>query len=284
MKEEHTVVVTFIGICTHCENVPLVRPANAVANAPEEPGRYRRTVLVNASHGLRRGRQAVAPHDAHVQIRREFILLEHVPDIPGLERIRDERTDVVTWKMKGVRLYIAHAFGKLTETCSFRCIPSLTRAAGILSLQLDERVVLEGRAAAVFDLFAGELDAYRLDHPKSAIRGKFTATVSGQPILIIEELWRPDHFFALPLQAAEIDGTCCPPQVLLLNTGVKERDQQLDFLLHYHATTWSPRVHDAPPYPEEVTGVRVNTDEELRCLGQGAFDGLNLGCSNTNYP
>lgn len=278
------VVVTFTGICTHCESVPLTRPAGAVDVPDPEPvpGRYRRTVLVEARSGRRLGGRCMPPHDAQLRIRREFIdidLKEKLPVIPGLTLIEEWPTAI--WKMEGVRLYVAHARPGLTITESFFHVPSLTESVVAPPLHLDERVVLEGRAAAVFDIFAGELDAYRMKEETAAVRGKLTVWTAEQPHLVIAQIWS-QTFVKLPLKPAYIHGHPCAPNVSLTNVGDDDADKELDFLMHYDVTTWSPPVDTPQPHPD-VERVRCITPEEHRCLEQ-PYDGLSIGCSNTIYP
>ncbi len=280
MNEENKVVVTFTGICTHCANVPLppLQPKETASDAEPEMRGWR-TVLVNASHGLRLGEEGVPPHAAQLQICRKYIAGEVPSDIPGLTPI--SHGEVLTWSMNGVRLYIENGEGPVTCTKEFsEDVPSLTRCAEVLSLQLDERVVLEGRAAAVFDVYHGELDAYRTEpRPTAAVRGRLTVCTAGAPQLVITEIWS-NATTKLTLQNGWTAEQSCVPHVSLMNTGVRE-DKELDFLLHYHVTTWSPPP-GKKPHPDEahVTNVPVVTDP----CAEPSFGGLSVGCSNTTYP
>lgn len=269
------VVVTFIGICTHVDKVPMTPPHDAVhGRCLKSPERYRRTVMINGRHGLHLRTARMDRHEPLLVIPKCF-LIDPPKDLPGLKWLED-RDACRFWQMEGVRMYVREATGELKICPSFEKVPSLTECAGVLSLQLDERVVQEGRAAAVFDIFAGELDAYRPEK-SDAVRGKLTVdTAFASSELCVTEVWS-DRTATIRLQ----DHCGEPPQVLVRNVG-REVDHDVDFILHYHATTWTPPAGQWP-HPGDVSHVRPATDEENKAIC-APRDGLSVGCSNSIYP
>lgn len=275
------VVVTFVGICTHIEKVPITPPGDAVHGRCLPFGRYRRTVMVNGRNGLHLRTRGMNRHEALLVIPKDFLADPHLRDLPGLKRVEkkkeEDKKGCAYWQMEGVRLYVPEAKGNLEIGPSFGMLPSLTECAGVLSLQLDERVVQEGRAAAVFDIFAGELDAYRQEQ-SDAVWGTLTVqTESANPELSVTEVWS-DRRSTIALKS---DAYGRSPQVFVQNVAC-EVDQDIDFILHYHTTTWTPPPGQWPQ-PCDLSRVRLATDEENGEICP-PFSGLSVGCSNSIYP
>jgi hypothetical protein len=272
------VIITFVGICTHIQNITLTPPPDALSPQDETPGDYSRAVLVNAALGSRIGEQGIPPHEAILHIPKQFVE-EPAPDImlAGLELVDP---DAMTWRLKGARMYVTNAEPGMSHTKSYRNVPSLTARAE-RSLELDPRVVSEGRAAAIFDIFAGHIDAYRDEDEDDAVHVKMQIDVAGAE----RELAVIRHWDGLQMRLRLKDGLVgedlTPPHVFVMNTGV-DFDKEVDFLLHYDVTTWSPPA-DTPPVPGSLHGIRVASDAERALLG-GIPSGLSIGCSNSNYP
>ena len=271
-------IITFVGICSHIKRIRLTPPPDALSSHETLPDYFTRSVIANASFGYRWGDQGIPPHDAVLYIPKEFIVTPP-GDIPGLEPIDPEE---MTWKMQGVHLYIADAQPGLTQQPSYGELPSLTEQAGVLSLQLDARVVMDGAAAAVVDMYAGEVDAYRNPLAGNAVHVALTVeTPVATPELIVTQVWN-QHRSRIALQGADIDGVHFDPTIFVSNAG-RNDDMNIDFFLHYYVTTWTPPKDLPPPTPGNVDGIRVATDEELILL-RDLPQGLTFGCSNSNYP
>jgi hypothetical protein len=273
-------VVTFVGICTHIRRILLTPPENALSPSDRSPAYYSRAISVNASYGARLGTQGIPPHDSVLYIPKEF--LDDVQDpvsIPGLRLID---ADAVAWKMEGVHLYVANAQGELTSRPSYELVPSLTDRAEVLSLQLDPRVVRDGCASAVLDIYAGEIDAYRNPKADDAVHVKLRIPTMGpSPELIVTRVW-DQQSTAIRLKDGVVEGVEGPPNIFLMNTG-RDSDKEIDFLLHYYVTTWTPPREGLLPTPGDLSGIRSATPDEQRLL-RHIPDGLSIGCSNSVYP
>ena len=269
--------ITFVGICSHIERIRLTPPPDALTSRDTFPGYFTRTVVVNASHGYRWGTQGIPPHDAVLYIPKEFIVSES-GDFAGLEPLDPGEK---TWRMRGVQLYFADVLPGLSQQPSYGELPSLTERAGVLSLQLDPKVVLDGCAAAVVDMYAGVVDAYRNPLAGNAVHASLLVdTATANPELVITRMYdqRRSSIF---LRKAEIDGVMLDPIVFVTNAGAND-DKDFDFFLHYLMTTWTPPRDQPPPMPGEIN-VRDATEEELILL-RDLPQGLTFGCSNSNYP
>lgn len=275
-------LVTFVGICTHLREFELAPPEDALDTHDTTPGPYSRTILVNGSLGARIEAESIRPHEAILCIPNEFI--EDAPaEIPGLEPF-SEYTDARTWKMQGVRLYFANASPGMRYEASYMNLPSLTARSSQPSLDLDPRVTRQGRAAAMFDLFSGELDAYRNEQAYDAVhvtvRVQFPERVRE---LVIVRVW--DQQVSRIRLKDHIQGELAiPPNVFVMNVGSGDTgtDREIDFLLHYDVTTFNPTI-DAAPTPDDLSGIRGPNDEDRRFL-RYVPGGLSIGCSNSNYP
>jgi hypothetical protein len=234
--------------------------------------------VVNASNGYRWGDEGIPPHDAVLYIPKEFIA--GAPEsIPGLEMMDPEAE---AWKMQGVQLYIADADPGLHTLPSYDQVPSLTDRAGVLSLQLDAKVVMDGCASAMVDMYAGEIDAYRNPLAGNAVHVTLTVTTpSPSPELVVRRMW-DQATSRIVLKDGVIEGVTVPPTVFVLNTG-RDTDQNIDFFLHYCVTTWTPPYDQPPPTPGDTNGIRAATEEELLLL-RDLPSGMTFGCSNSNYP
>ncbi len=274
--------VTFVGICTHLREFELVPPEDAFDSHDTTPGSYSRTILVNGSLGARIEAESIRPHEAILCIPNEFI--EDAPaEIPGLEPF-DEYLDARTWKMRGVRLYFANASPGMSYKASYLNLPSLTERSSQPSLDLDPRVVRQGRAAAMFDLFSGELNAYRDEQAYDAVHVSVTVQFPGRVReLVIVRVW-DQHVSRIRLKDHITGGIANPPNVFVMNVGSGDTgtDREIDFLLHYDVTTWNPNINAAPT-PDDLSGIPGPNEEERRFLGY-IPGGLSIGCSNSNYP
>lgn len=171
---------------------------------------------------MRSGRASICPHEALLAIPKK-----HVPEpspVKGL-KLFGAAGGVWFWRIKGVRMYVASGTGDVHTTDWFEKVPSLTNCSGELSLKLDERVVVDGRAAAVFDIFAGTLDAFRHQAKTSSIWAKLTVPTP-QPELRVTRIWDQQDG-TIPLRPADdrVD-------VWLMNVGANpKRERKNDFLL-----------------------------------------------------
>jgi hypothetical protein len=278
------VVITFVGICTHIGKVRLTPPPDAVTlkmmsreNEPEPvPGSFTRVVLPDASLGCRLGGQVIPPHEAVLRIPNRFVVSTS-DCLPGLEEVHLD-PGAYTWLMKGVQLYAAEATENLMdETDSYLNLPGLTDVAGVLSLELDPRVVLHGRASAVVDLYAGTRDAYCDPNSGEAVVGKFTVQTKSQRLAVVRMRDGERGFIEL-----QDDAAGQPPVVFVMNTGGGQADKALDFLLHYYVTTWTPGEVPVPK-GRPCSGVREANEVEI-LLHKELVEGLTFGCSNSNYP
>jgi hypothetical protein len=272
-------VITFVGICSHIRRILLTPPPDALSSGDTTPGYFARAIVVNASHGYRWAGEGIPPHDAILYIPKEFID-ELPPDaLPGLELIDPE---AMTWKMRGVQIYIAGAEPGLRPQPSFEQVPSLTDRAKVLSLQLDPRVVMNGCAAAVVDMFAGDIDAYRNPLAGDAVHVALNVSAASElPELVVSRMWDASSA-RIRLKPAVVDETLLNPTIFVMNTGTNA-DKDIDFFLHYLVTTWTPPSDQTPPVPGDVNGIRMATPQELLLL-RDAPAGLTFGCSNSNYP
>jgi hypothetical protein len=268
------VTVTFYGICTHVNDVELTPPGDAFSPPDTETGFFARALAVNGRFGARLGGHRVPPHMQYLYVPTEFLVDQKPGDIPGLVRLPPDRDfGDVFWSMEGVSLYIANAKPGLEKTPGFLEIPRLRNVVGRNDLQVDGKI-FNGRAAGVFEIYAGVLDGYRDPAADNAVVGQLKVTTADEgPELVVTRVWddtqsrirlKPDAY------------------VFILNVGV-ETDKDTDFLLHYLATTWTPPdgvVPKPPPVPELR---EPNEEDGLRYLGRLPA-GLTLGCSNSNYP
>lgn len=265
-----TVTVNFIGVCTHLRNVPIIPPDDALSPAVLGLGEYHRVVMVNARFGARFGDHGVPPHVQHLYIPDEFIV-DAPDDIPGLIEIPLPEQGTY-WSMEGVHLHVAHAKPNLTATDAFNLIPSLTNVSGERSLQLDGKMVLNGRAACEFNIYAGTLDAYQIKDSRAIVAKLTVTSADDEPSLMVKRVWDQ-----APSSIRLRDGA----HVFLLNIG-EETDREADFLLHYFVTTWTPPTGAIPhpPFPN----LREATHEDGLYHLSRLPSGLTLGCSNSNYP
>jgi hypothetical protein len=270
-----SVILKFAGICTHIPKVRLTPPEDAVVGTAET-GFYTRVVLPDASLGYRWNDQEIAPHDAVLRIPKKFVASFSVP-LP-----HEELDDTYTWRLRGVQLYVTRAAEDMTTETSYDSLPSLTDISGRLSLELDRRVVLEGRAAAVVDLYGGVRDAYKhAEGGGQAVVGAFSVRTETQQLAVV--LMRDPRIRGyIQLQDAPEDQLIVPPRVYVMNTG-RDADIAEDFFLHYYVTTWTPPHGQKPPAPENYDGVRDATQEEMR-QDRILPIGLTFGCSNSIYP
>jgi hypothetical protein len=274
------VVITFVGICTHVGKVRLTPPPDAFTldiRSPEPvPGSFTRVVVPDASLGCRLLGQEIPPHDALLRIPRQFVASTSEV-LHGLEEVELDPA-ARTWRMKGVQLYAAEATANLSlSTDHYENLPGLTSVAGVLSLELDPRVVLHGRASAVVDLYAGTRDAYCDPIGGEAVVGTFTVQTKSQRLVVVRMRDGKSGFIELQDDAAGVS-----PRVFVMNTGGGDTDKSVDFLLHYYVTTWTP--DDLPaPQGRPCTGVRHANEVEVQ-LHRDLPAGLTFGCSNSNYP
>src|SRR5687767_11052447 len=172
------VEITFIGICVHVKELRCRVPKDALANGlmPVQPATW--AILPDCRHGRRLfNGDTTTPHVARLCIPRRFV--KCVSDnTPGLTRIDDDRGDSYVWKMESVDLYVPNARGRLHDEL-YDQLPSLTGQSDALSLELDRRVVVGGRAAARFGVFAGRIDPFQ---SKAGIV-KLTVKTEGAPAL-----------------------------------------------------------------------------------------------------
>jgi hypothetical protein len=265
-----TVTINFIGVCTHLNDIPMTPPDDALSSGPSDGGHYSSVVAVNSRFGALVGGNSIPPHVQHLHIPSKFIAKQG--EAPGLVPISRPGDDA-WWSMDGVQLYIANANPGLTKTDSFKKIPGLRDISGELSLKLDERVVLDGRAACQFAIYGGELDAYHAPDAANAIVAKLTVTTpDAEPRLIVTRVWDQTRSI-IQLK----DGA----YVYVFNIG-QQSDQETDFLLHYFVTTWTPPIGIEFQLPAPQVRL-IREDDGWQHMGQPP-GGLTLGCSNSNYP
>lgn len=270
-------VVCFVGICTHVTRVPMTPPTDAIGDPPTplKEGRYHRTVLVNGRLGMRMYGKGVPPHDALLVIPKIFI--DSVPEtLPGLKLVPNEQAMI--WEMEGVSMYIADAVSGFQSDVTFNDVPSLTERSKTLSLQLDEREIIDGRAAGVFDIFAGTLGAFRFKDAMFA--SARIRTVPATPRLVVTRIW-DEQKASITLKEAQVEGKTVPPLVFVMNVG-KDADDEVDFLMHYDVTTSTPSP-DAVPTANAFAHV-AEAGSEWGEIIKFIPDGLTVGCSNSVYP
>lgn len=267
------VVVSFVGLCSFLNRQHMRPPEDALSPPDTNPGHYLRVIAVNGRFGARLADSPIPPHTQHLHIPAQFID-QADGNVPGLASLQSASTDR-WWSMDGISAYVANAVPGITRSADYGCIPSLTDVSGQLSLELDPRVVLDGRAALQFQIYGGALDAYRVPKSNGAMVGKVTITTTGeQPELVVTRVWDQNT------KRIRLKGN--PAHVFVLNIG-EGIDHETDFLLHYFVTTWTPpagfAVHVAPhPYMREVA--EEDGFHHLSDLPMG----LTVGCSVSGYP
>lgn len=274
-----SVVLTFLGVCTHIhdDQVRFTAPDDAYsASMAEQPGTFTRVVVPDASLGYRwDAGQEIPPHDAFLRIRKEFIARDPGP-LCGLEEIEwPDDPHARVWRMQGVHLYVRGAEQNLSFTEeSYRRLPSLRAVAGV-PLDLDWRVVYHGRAAAVVDLYGGTRDAYFDPNSEEAMHGTFSVETESQSLAVVRI--RDGAKGQIDLIDAPPFGS---PTVHVMNIG-RGKDDPRDFFLHYYCTTWTPTPDTAPP--SKNYAARPPTELERR-HHEKLPQGLTFGCSNSAYP
>ncbi|MDQ3280235.1 MAG: hypothetical protein M3Q69_02350 [Acidobacteriota bacterium] len=256
---ENEVTVFFGGICTHIQ--------------PSVQGDIGRTVLVNAGNGMRLLDSNVPPHTAVLVIDPKYLDGPPPSDIPGLDPRRHEGA----WVMDGVALQIANAVHTQrgpSYSPDWPAVPSLSAAVGGVKLVLDPRVVTNGGAACRFDVPSGAYEPFRASAHANAVWSKLTVTIrEAAPTLVVTRIWD---------QAVSTIRLTPGASIALHNIGA-ESDAEVDFVLHYGVTTFTPNVL---PHFEVPEGLRDATPDELARLQLPPAAGaqLTLGCSNSNYP
>lgn len=264
------VTVHFVGICTHVQDTPL--PLDTTGPLPA--GTVTRVVLVDARNGLRVCDTPVPPHTAVLSIEPRFIF-STPEEIEGLNQ-----TVAGVWTMSGVELKLGDSAEPLMWTKDYRCLPSLTRAAGQPALALDNRVVEEGPAACVFRIQAGTLEAYTTNDPSHAVVGKLTREDS-DGTLIVTRTWDRSTFYIV----LKNDENGEAPQIFVSNVG-SVYDTPTDFMLHYRVTTWTPEECVGP---ENTCTIRPASLAETTAFDNAKtainkVTGLTFGCSNAGWP
>lgn len=270
------VIVIFVGICTHIQNITLTPPADALSPSDTQPGDYSCAVLVNGSQGS----EGIPPHNALLYIPSQFVETP-ASDImlAGLETLDP---DAIMWRLKGARMYFTNAVPGLSHSQSYRNLPSLTVHSGQPSLELDPRVVSKGRAAAVVEIYAGNIDAYRHEAQDAVHATMRIHTASDDRELVVTRYWDGLQT-RLRLKDGLVNDVPTPPHVFVMNTGV-DVDKEIDFLLHYDVTTWNPPPGHRPDL-SDLRGIRqVSSDDPVVTLLGDIPSGLSIGCSNSNYP
>lgn len=273
------VVITFVGICTHIQSIDLTPPSDALSPSDTQPGEYSCAVLVNASQGL----PGIPPHHALLYIPKQFVETPASDIMLPLETLDP---DAILWKLNGVRMYITNAEPGMSHTQSYRNLPSLTAHSRQPNLELDPRVVSKGHAAAVVEIYAGTIDAYRHDAQDAVHVTMRINTASDDRQLVVTRCW-DELQTRLRLKDGLVNGVLEPPHVFVLNTGV-DFDKEIDFLLHYGVTTWNPPPGHRPDLSSLVDEIRQAGaspgDEPILTLLGDIPSGLSIGCSNSNYP
>jgi len=287
-----TVDVLFTGICTHIRNLPITW---AVAQPSFTTSTFVRGIAVDGSLGmLGPDNQTIPPHVPLLYIPPQYVVNMVVLNNPapfGLESAGGEGF----WKLRGAQLYIANSLpapdgAPLLETESFLASPSLTASAQVLSLNLDPRVVLGGRAACTFDMYGGTVHAMtntNASYP-GIVHTHYTIETQGDATLMIKRAIDQQITVVMLRDAPLNSDPLLPtnPQVYISNTGA-DTDENVDFLLHYDVTTWSPYNSAVIPQPEAGAVVPATTIEQ-QSLDYWASQiqpmTITFGCSNSNYP
>ncbi len=201
-----SLTLEFAGICTHFRDVV--------------PGVPHRVVLPDAS-ALRFGQIhlewssklasfALAPHFAFLRTPKNVEQLT-VPDVMSNGYL-----------LAGARIQIANAIGDQINDLSFDRTPSITEFVSDYSWSED--VVMGGRAACYFDVFAGKVQTEPL--PKGATRVRIDIETDGPPVLLLTP-------FDQKIQPAKITLDTDTLFIANLELESSEDDPHFDYLLHY---------------------------------------------------
>jgi hypothetical protein len=185
----------------------------------------------------------------------------------------------VSWVLSGVSLTLdpPDTPGSITwNEDYFADVPSLSAEADLPQLEVDPGVAFFGRAAAYFDARRGNFSAallndvaayVRLDVPSDALTLSITQTSDQTQTTIA-------------LQNGIVTGAVTPPWMVLSNTGTNS-DENVDFLLHYDVTKWTP---DRIIRPDTSRLSRAPQEDIERLNVAAQILTVTLGCSNSNYP
>ena len=269
------VTVYFTGICVHVKQLRCRPPEDALANGLQSdlPGTW--AIMPDCRHGRRLyNNETTSPHRAKLHIPRHFLNGDPT-SVPGMTLVSDDGGEVATWELNSADLYIPHARGTLDDN-RYAQLPSLTQQSDALSLELDRRVVVGGRAAARFGIFAGQVDVFR-HHDAAGVA--FTVETEYPPIL--KTKWTCDNEYTGQI---ELKGDrFCQPKLFVQNTGGKSDDQDADFHLNYDIVTRVPGVK--VPTSDDLSTIRQATAQEAADLDLlGPFGGMGPGCSNSDFP
>ncbi|HEX6097258.1 MAG TPA: hypothetical protein VF432_13095 [Thermoanaerobaculia bacterium] len=268
------VIVTFVGICTHLGRQHMEPPEDALSPPSTAVGHYSRFVAVNGRFGARLANHAIPPHVQHLHIPPEYISHQSDDAMAGLESLASPSNG--WWSMNGIRLYVANAVPGLSFSPHFQRLPSLTDTSGELSLELDPRVVMDGRAACQFEIYGGAFDAYKVPGSHDAMTARVTITTTDEmPQLVVTRIW-DQRTTRIYLKGDR------PAHVFVLNIG-ESGDHDADFLLHYFVTTWTPPA-GMILRPVLHPDMRTVTDEDGLCHLHHLPGGLTFGCSVSAYP
>ena len=272
------VEITFMGICVHMSNLLLRIPVDGIATGRQGgDSRTRWAILPDARQGRRLDGTLIACHLPLLVIPEIFI--ESVSECtPGLRLLPGLREGMLAWEMCGVDLYVRHATDPLDDS-ALRELPSLTRQSDALSLELDRRVVVEGRAAARFGIFGGTIHVRRYD--KLALVTLTVQTSDGPTLKLM--LTRDDTKHGA-IQLKRANGQV--PQVVVTNYSWEGADHSADFNLNYDVVTRIP-LGVVPPSDADLASIRKLSDEKsttLKWILGDPGSGLGAGCSNSDFP
>ena len=273
------VEITFVGICVHMSNLVMPIPHDDAATGSEAVGApVRWAILPDARQGRRLfDGTLIARHLPILFIPEIFI--ESVSECtPGLRLLPGLKSGMLAWEMCGVDLYVRNGTDVLDDS-ALRALPSLTRHSEALSLELDRRVVAEGRAAARFVIFGGTIHVRRYD--RFALVNLKVQTRGGPTLKLM--LTRDDKKHG-SIQLKPANGQV--PKVVVSNYSWEGADHDADFNLNYDVVTRIP-LGVVPPTDAHLASIDHVSPEERTTLQWILGDpggGMGPGCSNSDFP
>jgi hypothetical protein len=280
MSENH-VIVQFYGICTHITM----------------PDTNHRVILVHASEDqinrhMAERVQKPDPHVGRLQIR-ENDIVEH-PAKWFARKAEDEDPHTAVWRLEGISLRILNADDSQPESDpdGADAIPRLTTYCEQPDRTPDQPPVPPLRAeshaenstadAAVTTCFFDFPNVTPVARRAGSVKdgptvSVFTINTSGEPVIEVQRFRSQDKTTIKVRSGAQITVSSYPE-----NPGAD--DKNLDFLLHFLATTEVPKDAWHPPQPPwRVCETPIETNNPALGGPKGTVM-TGPGCSNSTYP